>query len=106
MHDIIELNNKLVGELKEIAKNLNIPKYETLKKQELIYKILDQQALHPGAAAGTSDTQNAAKAEEPQQKVLRPRRVRLDNIDTEPKTKAVASSSYIPDEEYTQHLHK
>jgi transcription termination factor Rho len=107
MHDIIELNNKLVGELKEIAKNLNIPKYETLKKQELIYKILDQQALQPDGSAGhTSDTSHAAKTDEPQQKVLRPRRVRLDNIDTEPKTKAVASSSYTPDEEYTQHIHK
>lgn len=47
MFDIIELNNKLATELKEIAKELNIPKYETLKKQELIYKILDHQALNP-----------------------------------------------------------
>ncbi|MGD0711456.1 MAG: transcription termination factor Rho [Bacteroidales bacterium] len=47
MYDIIELNNKLASELKDIAKELNIPKYETLKKQELIYKILDQQALNP-----------------------------------------------------------
>jgi transcription termination factor Rho len=47
MYDIIELNNKLATELKEIAKELNIPKYETFKKQELIYKILDHQALNP-----------------------------------------------------------
>lgn len=47
MYDIIELNNKLASELKEIAKELNIPKYETLKKQDLIYKILDHQALNP-----------------------------------------------------------
>ena len=46
MYDIIELNNKLATELKEIAKELNIIKYETLKKQDLIYKILDQQALN------------------------------------------------------------
>lgn len=105
MHDIIELNNKLVGELKEIAKNLNIPKYETLKKQELIYKILDQQALHPsGSAATTSETSSPSKSEEPQ-KVLRPRRVRLDNIDTEPKSKPIASS-FSQDEEYTQPIHK
>jgi transcription termination factor Rho len=45
MYDIIELNSKLVGELREIAKTLNIPKFETLKKQELVYKILDQQAV-------------------------------------------------------------
>jgi transcription termination factor Rho len=47
MYDIIELNNKLATELKDIAKELNVPKYESLKKQELIYKILDQQALNP-----------------------------------------------------------
>ncbi|MEO6882488.1 MAG: transcription termination factor Rho [Bacteroidia bacterium] len=45
MYDILELNNKLVNELKDIAKALNVPKYEALKKQDLIYKILDQQAL-------------------------------------------------------------
>jgi transcription termination factor Rho len=101
MHDIIELNNKLVGELKEIAKNLNIPKYETLKKQELIYKILDQQAINPvGGADDTPDRHIPQKAEEHKEKVLRPRKVRLDNIDTEPKTKTIVSSSYTPDEDF------
>lgn len=47
MYDIIELNNKLVGELREIAKELEIPKVEKLLKQDLIYRILDQQALNP-----------------------------------------------------------
>jgi transcription termination factor Rho len=50
MYDIIDLNNKLVGELKEIAKNLSIPKFEALKKQDLIYKILDHQAINPPPA--------------------------------------------------------
>jgi transcription termination factor Rho len=47
MYDIIELNGKLVPELREIAKKLDIKKFEALKKQELIYKILDHQALNP-----------------------------------------------------------
>jgi transcription termination factor Rho len=47
MYDIIELNEKLVSDLKEIARSLNIPKYEKLLKQDLIYKILDHQALNP-----------------------------------------------------------
>lgn len=47
MYDIIELSGKKVSELKDIAKELNIPKYEKLLKQDLIYKILDQQALNP-----------------------------------------------------------
>lgn len=50
MYDILELNDKLVNELKEIARLLEIPNYDELRKQELIYKILDQQALNPGAS--------------------------------------------------------
>lgn len=45
MYDILELSKKLLPELKDIAKELKIKKAETLKKQDLIYKILDQQAL-------------------------------------------------------------
>ncbi len=45
MYDILELSKKLLPELKEIAKELKIKKAESLKKQDLIYKILDQQAI-------------------------------------------------------------
>jgi transcription termination factor Rho len=45
MYDILELNQKLVSELREIAKELKIKKVESLRKQDLIYKILDQQAI-------------------------------------------------------------
>jgi transcription termination factor Rho len=47
MYDIVELNGKLVADLKEIAQELKIPRYEKLTKQDLIYKILDHQALNP-----------------------------------------------------------
>jgi transcription termination factor Rho len=45
MYDILELSKKLVPELREIAKELQISKSDILKKQDLIYKILDQQAI-------------------------------------------------------------
>ena len=45
MYDILELNKKLVQELREIAKELDIKKFEALKKQDLVYKILDTQAI-------------------------------------------------------------
>jgi len=45
MYDILELNQKLVNELRDIAKELQIPRIEKYKKQELIYKILDTQAI-------------------------------------------------------------
>jgi len=68
MYDIIELNNKLVGELREIAKEMEIPKVEKLLKQDLIYKILDQQALIPQKAEKEKSApkeKQAAKKQEP-----------------------------------------
>jgi len=47
MYDIIELNGKKVADLRQIAQDLNIPKTEKLLKQDLVYKILDHQALNP-----------------------------------------------------------
>jgi transcription termination factor Rho len=45
MYDILELSKKLLPELREIGKELNIKRIESFKKQELIYTILDTQAI-------------------------------------------------------------
>ena len=45
MYDILELSKKLLPELRDIGKELNIKRVESFKKQELIYKILDNQAI-------------------------------------------------------------
>ena len=45
MYDIIELNNNDVASLQEIAKKLGIANHKKLAKQDLIFKILDRQAL-------------------------------------------------------------
>lgn len=45
MYDILELNNKKVTELRDIGKALNIRRVDSLRKQDLIYKILDEQAV-------------------------------------------------------------
>ena len=47
MYNIEELNLKLLSELKEIAEQLQVKNYKKLTKKELIYKILDQQAILP-----------------------------------------------------------
>lgn len=47
MYDIIELNKKVVDDLKVIAEDLGLKKYDKLKKQDLIYAILDYQAVNP-----------------------------------------------------------
>jgi transcription termination factor Rho len=44
MLEISELKEKKLADLQEIAKTLKIPKYRSLKKLDLVYKILDTQA--------------------------------------------------------------
>ncbi|NLA24753.1 MAG: hypothetical protein GX879_07285, partial [Bacteroidales bacterium] len=44
MYDINQLNKKLLPELRIIARELGINRVDAIKKQDLIYKILDQQA--------------------------------------------------------------
>lgn len=47
MFEISELKAKKLPELQEIAKTLNVPKFRTQKKLDLVYKILDYQAANP-----------------------------------------------------------
>ncbi|WP_018627762.1 transcription termination factor Rho [Niabella aurantiaca] len=45
MYDILQLNDMLVPELLDIAEQLKIPNAKKLNKQDLVYKILDSQAV-------------------------------------------------------------
>jgi transcription termination factor Rho len=45
MYDILQLNDMLVPELLDIAEQLKIPNAKKLDKQDLVYKILDKQAV-------------------------------------------------------------
>jgi transcription termination factor Rho len=47
MLEISELKEKKLPELQEIAKELKIPRFSSLKKLDLIYQILDVQAAKP-----------------------------------------------------------
>lgn len=47
MYNIEDLNVRLLSELKEIAEDMGVKNYKKLPKKELIYKILDQQAVTP-----------------------------------------------------------
>ncbi|MCB2207860.1 MAG: transcription termination factor Rho [Bacteroidetes bacterium] len=72
MYDIVELNSKLVADLRQIAKDLNIPKADKLLKKDLIYKILDQQALNPTVGKDDKD------AEKKPERTKRPERKNQD----------------------------
>ena len=47
MFEITQLKEKKLSELQEIAKELKISRYSSLKKLDLIYQILDVQAASP-----------------------------------------------------------
>ncbi len=47
MYDIKELNTMLIGELREIATKLGVKHISRYKKQDLVYEILDHQAVNP-----------------------------------------------------------
>ncbi|MCH7413365.1 transcription termination factor Rho [Belliella sp. R4-6] len=50
MYNIEELRIRLLSELKEIAEELGVKNFKTLKKDDLVYAILDQQAITPEKA--------------------------------------------------------
>ncbi|MGB3589102.1 MAG: Rho termination factor N-terminal domain-containing protein, partial [Tunicatimonas sp.] len=47
MYNIDELQVRLLSELREIAEQMGLSNYKKLNKKDLIYKILDQQAILP-----------------------------------------------------------
>ncbi len=59
MYNIIQLNDKDLSELQEIAKELGVTKTGDLRKEELVYRILDEQAI-----AGATKKVGAAKTNE------------------------------------------
>ena len=52
MYDILQLNDMLVPELLDIAEQLKIPNSKKMDKQDIIYKILDKQAVLASSAKG------------------------------------------------------
>jgi len=68
MYDILQLNEMLVPELREIAEKLEIKSYKKLTKQNLIYEILERQAITGGIAAKSKPGSAEAEAEKPRKR--------------------------------------
>ncbi len=63
-YNILELNEKLLPELQTIAEELGIKKVRSFKKEELVYKILDEQAIsYAGIQAEKEKVKEAKKVE-------------------------------------------
>ena len=74
MYDILQLNDMLVPELKELAEKLSIKGYKRLNKQDLIYKILDQQAISGDQGTETKSKEKAVEQDKPKKKKENPPR--------------------------------
>ena len=72
MYNIIQLNDKDLSELQVIAKELGIKKTDSLKKEDLVYKILDEQAI-----AGTTKKVAADKLKEERKEEQKKKRSRV-----------------------------
>jgi transcription termination factor Rho len=77
MYTIDDLNVRLLSELKEIAEEMGVKNARKLSKQDIIYKILDQQAVAGESAAAKKSSPPAISSSvsesEPERK-MRPRR--------------------------------
>lgn len=93
MYDILELNKKLVTELRQIAKELKIKRVESLKKQDLIYKILDQQAI---LASEKKSSGNDHKNSQNDRKSSRSERKKNQGDDRSSSGPAKAESPVLP----------
>jgi transcription termination factor Rho len=83
MFEISDLKAKKLPELQEIAKDLNVPKFKSLKKLDLVYQILDVQASNPKAV-----TESAAAPQNNGTPAPKPKRQRTPRPKSEPKNKA------------------
>jgi transcription termination factor Rho len=87
MYTIDDLNDRLLSELKEIAEGMGVKNAKKLAKQELVYKILDQQAV-------TGEPK--PKTTEQGERKMRPRR--RENVATEtskPQEKELSSEEML-----------
>ncbi|SMC51788.1 transcription termination factor Rho [Moheibacter sediminis] len=73
MFDLNELKSKKLDELQEIASNLKVKKVKQLKKMDLIYSILDQQAANSALAKEEKPTPEAPKKREPRERKIFPK---------------------------------
>ncbi len=107
MYNIEELRIRLLSELKEIAEELKVKNFKSLKKDELVYAILDQQAITPeqalpkkkpsaveapsadAAKPAESPSPSPSKAEDPAEFKPKFRRQNVTEIPTSPEAEKV-----------------
>ena len=92
-YDILQLNDMLVPELKDLAKQLGVKNLNKLNKQELIYKILDEQAV-----SEKENDSGMSKNEEEKTKKRPRKKVSVTGINTPPPLRFEEPEEQEPEE--------
>lgn len=92
MFDISDLKEQKLLELQELAKEMGIPKYKNLKKEELIYQIIDFQAENPKSIEKLSSKQ----VEETPKPQKTKSKTKTTKKDTEKPSKKVVKNNDTP----------
>ena len=103
MYDIVELNGKLVTELRQIAKDFDIPKTDKLLKKDLVYMILDHQALNP--TKEILDAEKRSSARKTRKRVTPIKKKKEKPASDEPKTE-VTPKKVNTDKKVSTHANK
>ncbi len=99
MYTIDDLNVRLLSELKEIAEGMGVKNAKKLAKQDLVYKILDQQAI----AGDATPTPKQAPTGDPERK-MRPRRRENVAPDAAPKPQEQEEVKELSSDEILQSI--
>ncbi len=104
MYNKSELDTKSLDDLKLIAKELNIPKFNKFKEAELVYKILDFQAANP---AEEDIAKEAEKKQKNQKRArLKPKPVAESNVGASLKTNEAKEEKPTPPQAQTPEKQK
>ena len=100
-YDILQLNDMIVPELLDIAKKLEIDNAKNLPKQDLIYKILDKQAILPMVKEKKEPAKKKAvtKKAEPAKEIITQevKEATVEKqVDITPKEKVVKTKKALP----------
>ena len=101
MYDILELKKKKLQDLQDIANQLEIEEFKDYKKLDLIYQILDKQALKPIGAEKTTNKKPKSKTNNP-----RTRTTHKENKDIDEKNKPVKEKKNEKNWSSNKHNHE
>ena len=93
MYNISELNEMGDAELRSVAENMGLKKIDPTKKEELIYRILDQQAVDRASAG--AERRRASEAEDQAEPKKRTRRKKNDTPEAESKPAGKTSAKSV-----------